>query len=91
MEALRLHLRRQIRRTRNARATTPADRRARHLALRGFEETLHGVEHRLSFTNNDSGNIEAATRDAVSADRFFAQGTRLLRAAARVLGLPEEP
>ena len=91
MEALRLQLRRQIRRTRDAPATTSADRRARHLALRGFEETLHGVAHRLSFSNNDSGNIEAATRDAVSADRFFARGMTLLRAAARVLGLHEGP
>ena len=90
MEKLQVELRRQIRRTRDSAVTTPSDRRARPLALRGFEQTLRAVEHRLSFTNNDSGNIDAATKDAISADRLFARGASLLRAAARELGLHVE-
>ena len=85
-ETLHAHMVRTLGRLRAISGTTAAGRRVRLLAMRGFELTLCGVESRLSFTNNDSGNVEAATRDAVRSDRCFSKGARLLRAAALVLG-----
>ena len=49
---------------RTVHASTPADVDAQRLAMRGFASTLRGIESRLAFTQNDSGNVEAATRDA---------------------------
>ena len=72
---------------RRARGSTAAGRRARTLALQGFESTLKGVRSQLDFVENDSGNIEAATRDARRADRYLGRGADELRAAARLLGL----
>ena len=62
-----------------------AERRARALAIRGFEATLDGVQGRIDFVDNDRGEIEAATRDALRADRGMTRGARLLRAAERAL------
>ena len=53
------------------RGSTPAARRARELAIRGFESTLRGVRSQLDFSENDSGEVAAATRDAKRADRFM--------------------
>ena len=39
----------------------------------------------IDFVDNDRGEIEAATRDALRADRGMARGARLLRAASRAL------
>jgi hypothetical protein len=72
---------------RRARGSTPAGRRARELAIQGFESTLKGVQSQLDFVDNDRGNIEAATRDAKRADRFLRLGADRLRAAGRALGL----
>jgi hypothetical protein len=72
---------------RSLRASTPVERNARSLAIRGFESTLRGVESRVAFIQNDSGNIEAATRDARRADRSLKEGANLLRAAGRTLDL----
>ena len=47
--------------------------------------SLDGVQGRIDFVDNDRGNIEAATRDALRADRGMAKGARLLRAASRAL------
>jgi hypothetical protein len=63
------------------------DGEARQLALRGFEATLRGVRARIAFVENDSGNVEAATRDSRRADAGLREGARLLRAAGRELGL----
>ena len=82
---LRAGLRGTLERLRRDRASNPAERRARVLAIRGFEATLDGVQGRIDFVDNDSGNIEAATRDALRADRGMARGARLLRAASRAL------
>jgi hypothetical protein len=82
---LRTELRGTLARLRRDRASDPAERRARALAIRGFEATLAGVQGRIDFVDNDSGNIEAATRDALRADRGMAKGARLLRAAERAL------
>jgi hypothetical protein len=72
---------------RRDRAATPATRRARGLAIEGFEATLKGVRSQLDFSENDSGNIAAATRDAKRADRYLTRGANRLRAAGRALGI----
>ena len=68
-------------------ASTAAARRARRLAIEGFEATLKGVRSRLDFIENDSGNVAAATRDARRADRYLVRGADRLRAAGAALGL----
>jgi hypothetical protein len=82
---LRAELRGTLARLRRDRASGPEERRARALAIRGFEATLDGLQGRIDFVDNDRGNIEAATRDALRADRGMARGARLLRAANRAL------
>jgi hypothetical protein len=57
------------------------------LAIQGFEATLKGVEALLDFSENDSGEVAAATRDAMRADRFLRRGADRLRAAGRALEL----
>ena len=49
---------------RRARGSTVRARRARDLAIQGFELTQKGVRSQLDFSENDSGNVAAATRDA---------------------------
>jgi hypothetical protein len=83
---LRAELLRTVARLRHDDASTSDGRRAKRLALAGFVATLRGVQSQIDFVDNDSGNVAAATRDAVRADRFLARGTRLLRAAGRALG-----
>jgi Fic family protein len=68
-------------------ASTAAERRARSLAIEGFEATLKGVRSQLDFVENDSGNVAAATRDARRADRYLARGASRLRAAGAALGI----
>ena len=82
---LRSELRGTLARLRRDEASGAAERRARTLAIRGFEATLDGVQGRIDFVDNDRGNIEAATRDALRADRNRAKSARLLRAAERAL------
>jgi hypothetical protein len=83
---LRAELRGTLAKLRRDDASGPEERRARALAIRGFEATLDGLQGRIDFVDNDSGNIEAATKDALRADRGMARGARLLRAASRALG-----
>jgi hypothetical protein len=84
-------LRRELRRTlaglRTAEASTAAGRRCRRFAIAGFDSTLKGIEARLAFRTQDSGNVEAATRDAKRADRYLKRGAALLREAGRALGI----
>jgi hypothetical protein len=68
---------------RRERATTPGKR----LAIQGFAATLRGVQAQVEFIENDSGNLEAAVRDAAEADRYRRRGANLLRAAGRALGI----
>ena len=82
---LRAELRATLARLRRDDASGLAERRARALAIRGFEATLDGLQGRIDFVDNDRGEIEAATRDALRADRGMARGARLLRAAERAL------
>ena len=72
---------------RRARPSTVSARRARALAIQGFESTLKGVRSELDFSENDSGNVAAATRDATRADRYLTRGANRLRAAGQVLGI----
>ena len=41
----------------------------RRLAVQGFAATLRGVKAQVELIENDSGNLEAAVRDAAEADR----------------------
>jgi hypothetical protein len=66
---------------------TRHDGESRRLALRGFEATLRGVQARIDFHENDSGNIEAATRDTRRANAELSKGAKLLRAAGRLLDI----
>lgn len=85
-ERLRDMLRQTIARLRSVHVPADDDR-AQRLALRGFTAMLRGVESRIAFAKNDSGNVEAATRDARRGDRWFKAGAALLRAAGRELGV----
>jgi hypothetical protein len=72
---------------RRAHASTPAERQAKALAVQGFESTLAGIASLLDFSENDSGELAAATRDAKRADRDLTRGANQLRAAGRALGI----
>jgi len=82
---LRSELRGTLARLRRDRPSGPAEGRARVLAIRGVESALRGAQARIDFYANDSGNIEAATRDTLRANRGMAKGERLLRASERAL------
>ena len=82
---LRSELRGTLARLRRDDPSGAAEQHARALAIRGFEATLAGVQSRIDFMDSDSGNVAAATRDAIRADRYLARGARLLRAASRAL------
>jgi hypothetical protein len=82
---LRTELRGTLARLRRDRPSGPAEGRARVLAIRGVEAALRGVQGRIDFVDNDRGEIDAATRDALRADRGMAKAARLLRAAERAL------
>jgi len=72
---------------RRAHGTTADARRGRKLALQGFEATLKGIRSQLDFSENDSGEVAAATRDAKRADRYLRRGAIWLRAAGQALGV----
>jgi hypothetical protein len=63
------------------------DRRARALAIQGFELTRKGVRYLIAFDENDSGEVAAATRDAARADRYLRRAAARLRAAGRLFGV----
>jgi hypothetical protein len=69
------------------RASTATGRRGRALAIDGFAWARRGIRAQLDMQANDSGNVEAATRDAKRADRCLARGAALLRAAGRAFGV----
>ena len=86
-EKLHAELARTLASLRQDRASTAAGRRAKTLAIEGFEWTRKGVRSQLDFEENDSGNVAAATRDAIRADRFLTRGANRLRAAGSLLGV----
>lgn len=61
--------------------------RARVLAMQGFEATIKGTRSQLDFSENDRGEVAAATRDAERADRYLTLGANRLRAAGQALGI----
>ena len=61
--------------------------RARELAIQGFEATIKGTRSQLDFSENDSGEVAAATMDAERADRYLTLGANRLRAAGQALGI----
>ena len=69
------------------RGSAKAARQARVLAIQGFELTMKGTRSQLDFSENDSGEVAAATRDAKRADRYLTLGATRLRAAGRALGI----
>jgi hypothetical protein len=85
--ALRAELRRLVGHLRRVHGTTPSARRARELALRGFEATLEGIKSQIEFRENDSGQVAEATKDAKRADLYLRRGADRLRAAGQALGI----
>jgi hypothetical protein len=61
-------------------------RRARGLAIAGFEAKLKSVRAEREFSENDSGQVAEATRDAARADAYRARAEDLLRAAEQAFG-----
>jgi hypothetical protein len=80
-------VRRVLVRLRRERPSTPRERRAKVLAIQGFELTRKGVKYLIAFDENDSGEVAAATRDAANADRYLRRAAARLRAAGRLLGV----
>jgi hypothetical protein len=86
--ALRQHLRHTLADLRGEQASSDTARRGRRLAIAGFEQTLEGVDAQIDFSENDSGELEAAARDAMRAERHKKRGADLLQAAGRALNVP---
>lgn len=67
--------------------STASARQARELVASGFRLTIEGTRHQLYFAEHDSGEVAAATRDAVLAGNLLVRGANRLRAAGRLLGI----
>ena len=67
--------------------STAVVERARELALVGFQMTQKGVRSQIDFSENDSGEVAAATRDARRADRYLGRGANRIRMAGLALGI----
>lgn len=72
---------------RGERGSTAVVERAREDALMGFELTRKGVGSQIDFSENDSGEVAAATRDARRADRYLRRGANRIRMAGLALGI----
>jgi hypothetical protein len=72
---------------RGERGSTAAVERARKIALVGFELTRKGVRSQIDFSENDRGEVKAATRDARRADRYLGSGAARIRLAGLALGI----
>ncbi len=84
---LRAELVQLVAHLRGVHGTTVSARRGRELALQGLEATLEGIKSQLDFSENDSGEVAAATRDAKRAGRYLRRGANRLRAAGRAIGI----
>ena len=71
---------------RGDRAPSNSTRRARELAIAGFEAKLKSIRAEREFDEEDSGQVAEATRDAARADAYRARAEDLLRASERALG-----
>ena len=67
-------------------ASSDSKRRARALAIAGFEAKLKSVAADREFYENDSGQVAEATKDAARADANRKRATDLLSAAEQALG-----
>jgi len=72
---------------RGERGSTATAERARKVGLIGFELTRKGVRSQIDFSENDRGEVKAATRDARRADRYLGNGADRLRMAGLALGI----
>jgi hypothetical protein len=72
---------------RGERGSAAVVERAREVALVGFELTQKGIRSQIDFSENDSGNVAAATRDARRADRYLGRGANRIRMAGLALGI----
>ena len=84
---LRVELLHLVAHLRRVHGTTEGGRRGRELALRGFRATLEGIRSQIEFSDNDSGEVAEATKDAKRADLYLRRGANLLRAAGVALGI----
>jgi hypothetical protein len=66
--------------------STDSKRRARALAIAGFEAKLKSVAADREFYENDSGEVAEATKDAARAGAYQKRAADLLGAAERALG-----
>ena len=71
---------------RSENASSASLRRARALAIAGFQAKLRSVAAEREFYENDSGEVAEATKDAARADANRTRATELLRAAEQALG-----
>ena len=67
-------------------ASSDSMRRARGLAIAGFEAKLKSIRAEREFDENDSGNVAEATRDAARAHTYRVRAEELLRASEQALG-----
>jgi hypothetical protein len=67
-------------------AGSQSARRARALAIGGFEAKLTSVKAEREFYENDSGQVAEATVDAARADKYRKRADELLRAAQQAIG-----
>jgi hypothetical protein len=74
-----------VARLRSDEPESDSKRRARTLAIAGFEAKLTSVRAEREFYENDSGQVKEATIDAARADAFRTRAEDLLRAAERAL------
>ncbi len=72
---------------RGERGSTAVVERARQMALLGFGLTQKGVRSQIDFSENDSGEVAAAARDARRADRFLGRGANRIRMAGLAFGI----
>jgi hypothetical protein len=72
---------------RGVHGSTAVVERAREVAVEGFELTQKGVRSQIDFSENDSGEVAAATRDARRADRYLKRGASRIRMAGLALGI----
>jgi len=65
--------------------SSDSKRRARALAVAGFEAKLKSVAAEREFYENDSGQVAEASKDAARADAYRRRAIDLLNAAERAL------
>jgi hypothetical protein len=85
-KALQARLTAVVARLRGDHASSDSKRRARELAIAGFEAKLKSIRAEREFYEEDSGRLAEATLDAARAATYQARAERLLRASVHALG-----